>query len=150
MNNIEKSQDKNGRLKRLLDSRAFSAAWGRVLGLALLALSAMPSYAAKSSKPPNYSPDLAAWVKASTNGMVTVNIQFKTYPTSGYLKGRVSAGATLRWKLPTIKAVNMTVPVSMLKTLENQANVVYISPDRPLNLMSNPATEEFATAVEAD
>ncbi len=149
MNNIEKSQVKNGRLKRLLDSKAFSAAWGRVLGLALLALSAMPSYAGKN-KPPNYSPDLAAWVAASNNGKVTVNVQFKTYPTSGYLKGKVAAGATLRWKLPTIKAVNMTVPISMLTTLENQANVVYISPDRPLNLMSNPATEEFATAVEAD
>jgi serine protease AprX len=150
MNNIEKSQVKNGRLKRLLDSRAFSAAWGRVLGLALLALSAMPSYAGKAKKPPNYSPDLAAWVAASTNGKVAVNVQFKNYPTKSYLKGRTTAGATVGWQLPTITAVNMTVPVSMIATLEGEANVVYISPDRPLNLMSNPVTEEFATAVEAD
>ncbi|MGA7647547.1 MAG: S8 family serine peptidase, partial [Terriglobales bacterium] len=149
MNNNDKSQVTNGRVGRPLNSPAFSAAWGRVLGLVLLTLSAMPSYAAKT-KPPKYSPDLAAWVAASTNGKVTVNVQYKAFPTKSYLKARQTAGATVRWQLPTITAVNMTVPVSMIATLEGEANVVYISPDRPLNLMSNPTTEEFATAVEAD
>jgi len=152
MNNNDKSQIKNGRVGRPLNSPAFSAAWGRVLGLALVVFLAIPSYAGKTKppKPPNYSPDLAAWVAASTNGMVAVNVQYKTYPTKGYLKARQTAGATVQWQLPTITAVNMKVPVSMIATLKGEANVVYISPDRPLSLMSNPATEEFATAVEAD
>ena len=84
--------------------------------MALLVLSAMPSYAGKTAKHPNYSPDLAAWVAASTNGMVTVNVQYKTFPTKTYLKGRQTAGATIRWQLPTIVGVNMTVPVSMIPT----------------------------------
>ncbi len=149
MNNIDQSQSTSGRESRPLNSPAFSAAWGRPLRVALLLLLTVPAFAAKTKKP-NYSPDLAAWVAASTNGKVTVNVQFKTYPTNGYLKGRQSAGATLRWQLPTIKAVNMTVPVSMLATLENEANVVYVSPDRPMSQFSNPVTEEFATAVQAD
>ena len=45
MNNIDKSQITNGRKGGLINSPAFSAAWGRVLGLALLMLSAAPSYA---------------------------------------------------------------------------------------------------------
>jgi len=113
--------------------------------LALLLLSAMPSYAAKQ-KPSKLSPDLMSAV--GLNGKVTVNIQYKSYPSKGYLKGRQSGGATLRWQLPTISAVTMTVPVSMLTTLANEANVIYISPDRTLAMTSNPQTEEFATAVE--
>ncbi len=131
-------------------SAVFSAAWGGVLGLLLLLLSATPSYANVNKKPSKTSPDLAAFVAEATNGYVTVNVQFTTYPTKGYLKGRQSAGATVRFQLPTIKAVNMTVPVSMLTTLEKETNVVYISPDRLLSMSANPATEEFATAVEAD
>jgi len=82
--------------------------------------------------------------------MVTVNIQYRTFPTKGYLKTRQTSGATLHWQLPTISAVTMTVPVSMLTILEKEANVVYISPDRTQKMSSNPVTEEFATAVEAD
>jgi serine protease AprX len=85
--------------------------------------------------------------------MVTVNVQYKNFPTKNYLKDRQTAGATVRWQLPTITAVNMTVPVSMIPTLEGEANVVYISPDRPMVQYStpvNPTTEEFATAVQAD
>jgi len=145
MNINGNSQTANGREGRPLNSPAFSAAWGRVLGLALLLLSAMPSYAAKQ-KPSKLSPDLMSAV--GLNGKVTVNIQYKSYPSKGYLKGRQSGGATLRWQLPTISAVTMTVPVSMLTTLANEANVIYISPDRTLAMTSNPQTEEFATAVE--
>jgi len=126
----------------------FSAAWGRVLGLMLLMFSAMPSYAANKHAPSKFSPDLQSAIGA--NGMVTVNVQFKAFPTNGYLKGRQSGGATLRWKLPTIRAVTMTVPAKMLTTLANDANVVYISPDRPMGMTANPQTEEFATAVGAD
>jgi len=146
MNNIDKSQITNGRTLRPLNSPAFSAAWSRVLGLALL-LAAVPSYAKKST-PVKTSSDLQSAI--GSNGMVTVNVQYKTFPTKAYLKSRQSGGATVQRQLPVIIAVTMTVPASMLKTLESEANVVYISPDRPLGMLANPVTEEFATAVEAD
>ncbi len=148
MNNKANTQIKSGRKDRPLNSPAFSAAWGRVLGLLLLL--AMPSFGAlkQKTKPVKYSSDLQSAI--GSNGMVTVNVQFKTFPNKAYLKSRQSAGATLQRQLPVIKAVTMTVPASMLTTLENEANVVYIKPDRPPGLMSNPVTEEFATAVEAD
>jgi serine protease AprX len=148
MKNSDKSHITTGRAVGPLSSPAFSAAWGRVLGLLLLLLS-VPSYA--KTKPPKYSPDLQSAV--GSNGLVTVNVQFKNFPTKSYLKTKQSNGATLRWQFPAITAVTMTVPASMLATLESEDNVVYISPDRPVNLMSNPTnpvTEEYATAVEAD
>ncbi|MGO8984628.1 MAG: S8 family peptidase [Terriglobales bacterium] len=148
MTNIEKSEVTGGRQGRPLNSPECGAAWGRVLGVVLLLLLlAVPSFGAK---PPvnKFSPDLFSSV--GLNGMVTINVQYRTFPTTSYLKGRQQGGATLRWKLPTIKAVTMTVPATMLTTLANEANVVYISPDRPLTMTANPQTEEFATAVEAD
>ncbi len=148
MKNSDKSQVTYGRKDRPLNAPAFSAAWGRVLAVTLLALSAVPSFAGPKPARSKFSPDLMSAV--GPNGMVTVNVQYRAYPSTGYFKGRQSSGATLRWKLPTISAATMTVPVRMLTTLANEANVVYISPDRLQKMSSNPATEQFATAVEAD
>jgi serine protease AprX len=148
MKNNEKPQMTNGHRIRPLNSRAFSAASAQVLGLTLLVLLAMPLFASSKTAPKKYSPDLQSAVGA--NGMVTVNVQFKKFPTTSYLKTRQTGGATIRQKLPTITAVTMTIPSSMLATLEAEANVLYISPDRPLSMLSNPQTEEFATAIEAD
>jgi hypothetical protein len=44
----------------------------------------------------------------------------------------------------------MRVPVSMLAELVNDPNVTYVTPDRHQKMASNPVTEEYATAVEAD
>jgi serine protease AprX len=148
MKNSDKSQITYGRKDRPLSAPAFSAAWGRVLAMTLLALSAIPSFAGPKPAPSKFSPDLMSAVGA--NGLVTVNVQYHAYPTKGYLKTRQTGGATLRWQLPAISAVTMTVPASMLATLEKETNVVYISPDRKQKMSANPVTEEFATAVEAD
>jgi serine protease AprX len=148
MKNSDKSQITYGRKDRPLSAPAFSAAWGRVLAMTLLALSAIPSFAGPKPAPSKFSPDLMSAVNAK--GLVTVNVQYRAYPTKGYLKTRQTGGATLRWQLPAISAVTMTVPASMLATLEKEPNVVYISPDRTQKMSANPLTEEFATAVEAD
>src|SRR5271155_3854126 len=146
-------QDKN----RRLPSPAFSAAWGQVLGAALLLLSAVPSYAgarqildndthpAKFSK---FSGDLQQ--RGDGSGMVTVIVQHRQMPTSAHFKGMQNRGATIRSKFHTIRAVTMRVPVSMLAELANDPNVVYITPDRHQKMTANPVTEQFATAVEAD
>ena len=161
MNIIEQSRLINGRTVSPPDSPACSA-WGRCLGVALLLLAAVPSYAgarqildndtptAKSSKfsVEKFSVDLAQHGDGS--GMVTVIVQHRQMPTAAHLKTMQGRGATIKSKFPTIRAVTMRVPASMLAELAKDPNVTYITPDRQVRTTANPETEEFATAVEAD
>ncbi len=148
MNNNDKSQITSKCKKRPLSSPAFSAAWGRVLGVALLLLSAVPSYASTKPAPNKFSTDIQSAIGA--NRLVTVIVQYRKMPTSAALKSTQLGGATIQTKLTTINAVTMTVPVSMLAELASDPNVLYITPNRKISMTANPATEEFATAVEAD
>src|SRR5208337_5517253 len=150
MNINSGSQITNGRKCRPFSSPMFSAAWGRALGLALLMLSAAPSFA--GAKPvlnngtptAKFSADLHQRVDA--NGMVTVIVQHRQMPTSAHLKGLQGRGATVKSKFHTIHAVTMRVPASMLAELAKDPNVTYITPDRTQKMTANPLTEEFATA----
>jgi serine protease AprX len=158
MTNSEKSQSNSGRQGRPVNPPSFSAAWRRVLGLALLALSAVPSRAgskpvldgngddARASK---FSKDLPERV-AGSNDMVTVIVQYRRMPASSALDTLRTRGGAIKSMLHTIRAVTMRVPASMLAELANDPNVAYITPDRPVSMTTNPQTEEFATAVEAD
>ncbi len=155
MNNMDQMQVTTGRTGRPLNSPAFSAAWGRILGLALLLVSAVPSYAGTKLVLNNQSPtgkfssDLQS--SADANGMVTVIVQHRQMPTKAHLKTMQGRGATIKSQFHTIRAVTMRVPVSMLAELANDSNVSYITPDRTQKMAANPAnptTEEFATAVE--
>jgi serine protease AprX len=142
---------------RLFGSVLFRTAWGRVLGLALLAFSAMPSFAGTrpildGDGPKSPVAKLATDLNQHTgsNGMVTVIVQHHQMPSSAHLRDMHSRGATIKAQFHTIRAVTMRVPVSMLAELAKDPNVAYITPDRKLTMTANPATEEFATAVEAD
>ena len=152
MNNIDKSQITNERNGRLINSPAFSGAWGRILGLALLLLSAAPSYAGTKEALDNdtptakFSTDLHRGTDA--NGMVTVIVQHRQMPNSTHLKGMQGRGATIKSQLHTIRAVTMRVPVSMLAELAKDPNVAYITPDRPVQLTAS--NEEYTTAIEKD
>jgi len=84
------------------------------------------------------------------NGMVTVIVQYRTMPKTSTLSNLKKRGAEIRSKLHVINAVTMHIPATMAEELAQDPNVVYITPDRPVQLTSNPVTEEFATAVEAD
>jgi len=145
MINSDKSQVTCGREGRPPNSRAFSAAWRRVVGLALLMLSAMPSYAGPTAK---FSKDLGSAL--GSNSTVTVIVQYQQMPSSTNLKTAQSAGAKIGRKLPTINAVTMTIPASMLTALGADPNVIYVTPDRRISMTSTPVTEQFGTAVEAD
>jgi serine protease AprX len=153
MNNNDKSQITSGRKNRPLNSPAFSAAWGRVLGLALLVLSAMPSYAGArpvldhDTRTAKFSRDLQQRA-AGANGMVTVIVQYRQMPNSSSFRTMQMGGAAIKSRLHTIRAVTMRVPVSMLAVLAKDPNVAYITPDRPVSLTS--ANEDYTTAVEAD
>ncbi len=155
-NTIELSRITNGRTARVLNSSA-CADWGRVLGVALLLFSAVPSYAGvrqildndtPTSKASKLSADLPG--RGDGSGMVTVIVQHRQMPTDAHLKTMQGRGATIRSKFPTIRAVTMRVPASMLAELAKDPNVAYITPDRQVRTTANPETEEFATAVEAD
>jgi serine protease AprX len=143
MNNSDKSQITCGREGRPPSSPAFSAAWGRVVGLALLVLSSMVSYAAPAAK---FSKDLER--AAGANSMVTVIVQFRQMPDSSSLKTMQLGGAAIKSKLHTIHAVTMRVPVSMLAALAKNPNVAYITPDRPVGMTWG--NEDYSTAIEED
>jgi serine protease AprX len=163
MKNPAKSQVAEGREYRPSSSTTFSATWSRVLGLALLALSAVSSNAASrqvldgavtdgegNTRSHKFSADLQA---RATNDMVTVVVQYRQMPASSSFKSMQAAGGTIKFTHQAISAVTMRVPASMLADLANDPNVAYISPDRPLK--STAATTEIgendaaAGAVEA-
>jgi len=84
------------------------------------------------------------------DGMVTVIVQHRQMPTSAHLKDMQGRGAIIKSKFQSIHAVTMHVPASMVEELAKDPNVLYITPDRTQKMTANPATEEFATAVQAD
>src|SRR5258706_12054066 len=92
MNNSDKSQITCGRDGRPPSSPAFSAAWGRVVGLVLLVLSAMPSYAGSDNK---FSADLQQRT-AGANSMVTVIVQFRRMPDNASLRTMQLGGAAIK------------------------------------------------------
>jgi len=144
MNNSDKSQTTCGREGRPPSSRAFSAAWGRAVGLALLVLSAIPSYAGATAK---FSRDLEQRA-AGANSMVTVIVQYRQMPGNSSLRTMQLGGAAIKSKLHTIRAVTMRVPISMLAKLAKDPNVAYITPDRPVSMTWG--NEDYTTAVEED
>ncbi len=152
MNNIDRFQITDERNGRLLNSPAFSAAWGRVLAMALLVLAAVPSYAANKEALDNdtptakFSTDLQQ--RTGVNPMVDVIVQHRQMPTSAHLQGMQGRGAIIKSQLHTIRAVTMRVPVSMLAELAKDPNVAYITPDRPVHLSAS--NEDYTTAIERD
>jgi serine protease AprX len=218
-----KMQILTGREERPTHTPGFSAGWGRALGLALLALSVVPSYAGdnqlkpksvvwgKVPVPPPVStlvsvlnlgtneqgnqalaPKSVVWGKvpapppisvnvvnlggldashkfapefqSSSDGsgrvtlrdakdgddMVTVIVQYRQMPTNTHLKSLQNGGAAIGSKLHAIRAVAMRVSTSMLSELAKNPNVAYITPDRAVSMTSNPQTEQFASAIQAD
>lgn len=144
MNNNDRSQITCGREGRPPSSPAFSAAWGWVAGLALLMLSAMPSYARSTAK---FSADLQQRA-ARAGSMVTVIVQYRQMPTASSIRTMQTGGAAIKSKLHTIRAVTMRVPVSMLAKLAQDPNIAYITPDRPVSLTAT--NDDYTAAVEAD
>jgi serine protease AprX len=155
MKRKEEKLNRNGLGKSPLSPPTLGAGWGRALGLALLALCAVPSYGGAR---PILDGDTRTTSKFSgdiqdhqgAGGMVTVIVQHRVMPTSVHFKGLQGRGAFIGSKFQSIRAVTMRVPISMLAELANDPNVAYISPDRPVTMTANPATEQFASAVEAD
>lgn len=155
MKNAETMKNQDGLKRSPHESPGLGAGWGRALGLALLALAAVPSYGGTrpvldgdARTTTKFSRDLQGQLGAG--GMVTVIVQHRQMPTTAHFKGLQDRGAAIGSKFQAIRAVTMRVPVSMLAELANDPNVAYITPDRHQKMAANPVTEEFATAVQAD
>jgi serine protease AprX len=148
MSKFNQAQITNRRQGRPVNSRAFGAAWGRTVALACLLVLAAGAFASNRTTSPKFSRDVQSAV--SGNGLVTVIVQYRRMPASSSFKPMLARGAAIHSRLNTIKAVTLRVPVSMLAELEADPNVAYITPDRAIRMSSNPQTEEFATAIEAD
>jgi len=138
-------QVEGGRKKNPLHFLAFSAAWGRIVVLAVLMSLPMPAYADDDSK---LSPDLQE--QAAKSSKVTVIVQYSQMPSKADLNALRTHGAKIKSKFQVIRAVTMQVPVSLLTNLANNPHVVYMTPDRTLAITSTSPNEEFATAVQAD
>lgn len=153
MGNMDNTTQKSKRR----EGETVGATWGLVFGLVAAVVLAIPSYAtnaylgdsgAVTSPARKFANDIGNHV--TNDGMVTVIVQFRSMPGASALTGYQGHGAAIRTKLQSIRAVTMHVPASMVSVLANDPNVVYVSPDRNIQMTANPATEEFATAVEAD
>ena len=95
-----------------------------VWGLVLLACST--AWAGESKK---LSRDLAS---LDPNSDVKVIVQWKDTPDDGKHQKVRKHGGQLRSTLKSIKAGAYSVPTSALKSLANDPDVLYVSPDRPL------------------
>ncbi len=123
-----------------------------LLGLAIPALFVTASFAVS---PPQRNQKLGYAEKVAhdidrrhPNARIDVIVQFKVTPRAQHYQRMSARGATLKTKLHSINAAAFKLPVSALADMENDPDVLYVSPDRSVSLKAT--YESFASAVEAD
>jgi len=104
----------------------------RLARLALFVLLA-PSLSYADSKQHNLSKDLEALKNGPSGATVDVIIQFNQTPTDAHHQKVQDKGGVLKTKLDVIKGAHYSVPVDSLSALEDDPDVAYISPNRPLS-----------------
>jgi serine protease AprX len=84
-----------------------------------------------ANKPPGHktSPDLSS---GNSNTPTAVIVQFRTPPTASELQGFGPSAKVIR-SFDAIQAVHVVLPPAIISVLEADPNVLYISPDRPVN-----------------
>src|SRR5678815_72016 len=102
------------------------AVWGRILlALWALSLSSILAFAA--------SPKLARELKGRNAGdQLDVIVQYRSAPSQSHFDQVRSKGGLLRRDLRDLKAAAFRVSGETLADLANDPNVLYISPDRPI------------------
>src|SRR5438552_290090 len=123
--------------------------WGaRLALLALLVLLAAGTSLADGKKH-KLSKDLDA-VKGGHNGAtVDVIIQFNQTPTAAHHQKVQNKGGVLKTKLDVIKGAHYSVPTGSLEDLENDPDVAYISPNRPLSGTATSTLDYTPESVNA-
>ena len=105
--------------------------WGKRLALLTLItlLVAGLSFADGKHK---VSTDLDTFKSGHSGATVEVIIQFNQTPTAAHHQKVQNKGGVLKTKLDFIKGAHYSVPVEALDALADDPDVVYISPDRPV------------------
>ena len=80
-----------------------------------------------------------------SGGAVHVIVQFKVAPGQRHCDKIAAHGGLVKQHLAGIKGLLVTLPASGLEALSNDADVAYVSPDRPVtNQMNNAAVGVLA------
>ena len=74
---------------------------------------------------------------------VQVIVQYKQMPKPSLLGGLLNLVGQLLSQIPLLNAVVQLVDSTGLVQLSNDSNVVYVSPDRPVRLLSDNAAPEI-------
>src|SRR5437870_8188189 len=115
--------------------------WGARLVLFALITLLASGLSFADGKKHKLSKDLDALKGGHNGATVDVIIQFNQTPTAAHHQKVQNKGGVLKTKLDVIKGAHYSVPTGALEDLENDPDVVYISPNRPL---SGTSTIDFA------
>jgi serine protease AprX len=91
------------------------------------------------------SADLANF-PVNADGTLSVIVQFNQTPKAHHFAAMASHGGKLKFSLEGINGAAIRIPAKMLIWLENQPDVVYVTPDRP----NKVASDDDISAVNAD
>src|SRR6266478_1939207 len=95
------------------------------------------------------SKDLDALKASHSGATVDVIIQFNQTPTDAHHQKVQDKGGVLKTKLDFIKGAHYSVPVESLDALADDADVAYISPNRPLSGTATSTLDYTPESVNA-
>src|SRR6266849_10784125 len=113
------------------DSVLKTTTWGARLALLTLITLVVAGLCLADGKH-KLSKDLEALKGGNSGATVDVIIQFKQTPSDAHHQKVQNKGGVLKTKLDIIKGAHYSVPVESLDALADDPDVVYISPDRPV------------------
>src|SRR6266478_7735605 len=123
--------------------------WGARLALLALITMLVAGLCLADGKKHKLSNDLDAFKVGHDGATVDVIIQFNQTPTDAHHQKVQSKGGVLKAKLDVIKGAHYSVPTGSLEDLENDPDVAYISPNRPISGTSTPTLDYTPESVNA-
>ena len=123
--------------------------WGARLVLFALITLLASGLSFADGKKHKLSKDLDALKGGHNGATVDVIIQFNQTPTAVHHQKVQNKGGVLKTKLDVIKGAHYSVPTGSLEDLENDPDVAYISPNRPLSGTSASTLDYAAETVNA-
>ncbi len=106
--------------------------WGARFALLVLITLLVAGLCLADGNKRKLSKDMEALKGRPSGGTVDVIIQFNQTPTDAHHQKVQNKGGVLKTKLDIIKGAHYSVPVESLDALADDPDVVYISPDRPV------------------
>jgi serine protease AprX len=128
----------------------------RALAVLLVLASAHAAFAAGPANllgPNNGHPKFARdldYTHGNNNQLVDVIVQYRVTPTTKHYSAMAARGAFVKVKLHGIRSAAFRIPASVIPLLEKDPDILYVTPDRPLQLHSISQFEPYGSAVMAD